>query len=303
VTLDRNTAPITDPVFVAGPRTTPLPIVFDSPHSGIELPADFHTIAPREAILTTWDAFVDELWAGVPERGGVLIGARFPRAYIDANRAMGDIDAELLDAPWPEALAPQKYTLRGMGLIRRYALPGVPLYDRKLTIAEVRHRIDAYYRPYRNALKHAAEHAFAEHGALWHVDCHSMKSRGNAMNVDAGAARPDIVISDRLGSTADPSFTQWAARHFRNAGFSVQVNDPYQGGDLLTAVSDPARERHSIQIELNRALYMDEAAFTKHAGFPKLKEALAFFVDTLAVYVKAQLDERRAVQKTKRTPS
>jgi N-formylglutamate deformylase len=277
------------PYFVTEAQSAPLPIVFDSPHSGIALPDDFGTIAPREALLTSWDAYIDELWAGVPARGGVLIGAHFPRAYIDPNRAITDIDAELLAEPWPEPLAPQPYTQRGMGLIRRYALPGVPLYDRKLPIAEVRHRIDTYYRPYRAALTQAAEAAFTRHGALWHVDCHSMKSRGNAMNVDAGEARPDLVVSDRRGTTADPAFTQWVADHFSAAGYRVQVNDPYQGGDLLNAVSNPARHRHSIQIELNRALYMDEAVFAKHAGFDTLKRDLDAFADALAAYVSTQL--------------
>jgi N-formylglutamate deformylase len=295
-----NTSPLSieadeqAPCFTVAPQAAPLPIVFDSPHSGITLPDDFGTVAPREAILTTWDAFVDELWSGVPARGGVLIGARFPRAYIDANRAITDIDAELLAQAWPEPLAPEPYTQRGMGLIRRYALPGVPLYDRKLPIAEVQHRIDAYYRPYRAALAQAAEAAYAQHGALWHVDCHSMKSRGNEMNVDAGEARPDFVISDRRGTTADPAFTQWVAGHFRAAGYSVQINDPYQGGDLLRAVSDPGRRRHSIQIELNRALYMDEAAFAKHAGFDTLKRDLDAFADALAGWVREQLDANEA---------
>ncbi|WP_309249524.1 N-formylglutamate amidohydrolase [Paraburkholderia sp. CNPSo 3272] len=278
--------------FTVAAQGAPLPIVFDSPHSGFTLPDDFGTVAPREAILTSWDAFVDELWAGVPARGGVLIGARFPRAYIDPNRAITDIDAELLAEPWPEPLAPEPYTRRGMGLIRRYALPGVPLYDRKLSVDEVRHRIDAYYRPYRAALAQAAEAAYAQHGALWHVDCHSMKSRGNEMNVDSGEARPDFVISDRRGTTSDPDFTQWVADHFAAAGYRVQINEPYQGGDLLRAVSDPARNRHSIQIELNRALYMDEAACSKHAGFDTLKRDLDAFADALADWVRAQLSAK-----------
>ncbi|MFM0503216.1 MULTISPECIES: N-formylglutamate amidohydrolase [Paraburkholderia] len=278
------------PYFTLAAQAEPLPIVFDSPHSGITLPDDFGTVAPREAILTSWDAYVDELWSGVPAHGGVLIGARFPRAYIDPNRAITDIDAALLAEPWPEPLAPQPYTQRGMGLIRRYALPGVPLYDRKLSIAEVQHRIDAYYRPYRAALAQAAEAAVARHGALWHVNCHSMKSRGNAMNVDAGAARPDLVVSDRRGTASDAAFTRWVADHFVAAGYRVQVNEPYQGGDLLRAVSDPAHRRYSVQIELNRALYMDEASFAKHAGFGTLKRALDAFADALASYVRAQLN-------------
>ncbi|WP_455777020.1 N-formylglutamate amidohydrolase, partial [Burkholderia stabilis] len=162
-------------------------------------------------------------------------------------------------------------------------------YDRKLSLAEVRRRIDAYYLPYRRALAGIAEPLHAAHGALWHIDCHSMKSRGNAMNVDAGALRPDVVVSDRRGTTADPAFTAWTAQWFANAGYRVQVNDPYQGGDLLTALADPARQRHSIQIEFNRALYMDEAAFAKHAGFAALKRSVDAYLDALAEYVRNHL--------------
>ncbi|KWD50888.1 N-formylglutamate amidohydrolase [Burkholderia ubonensis] len=275
--------------FVARPSAGALPIVVDSPHSGLAYPPDFAPVASHDAIRTSWDAYVDELWAGAPARGATLIGATFPRAYIDPNRAETDIDAELLEQPWPAPLAPQAYTLRGMGLIRRFALPGVPLYDRKLPLDAVRRRIDAYYRPYRRALADAAEPLYAAHGALWHVNCHSMKSRGNAMNVDAGAARPDVVVSDRLGTSADPAFTAWTAQWFADAGYRVQINEPYQGGDLLNALADPARRRHSIQIEFNRARYMDEATCEKHAGFDALKGAVDAYLDALAGYVRTQL--------------
>lgn len=278
--------------FVTRAQGATLPIVFDSPHSGIEMPDDFGTVAPHEALLSGWDAFVDELWACVPRHGGTLIGAKFPRTYIDANRAATDIDADMLDAPWPGRIAPEKYSARGMGLLRRYALPGMPMYDRKLTVAEVQHRLDAYYLPYRAALSDAAEAAVAQHGALWHVDCHSMKSRGNAMNVDEGAQRPDMVVSDRLGTTADPAFTAWVAEALRGLGYRVQVNTPYQGGDLLTAVSDPAKRRSSLQIEINRALYMDEARFVKHAGFDTLGRNLETFTAALARWVQAQLSPK-----------
>lgn len=275
--------------FVLGSDTASLPIVIDSPHSGMVVPGDFDIVAPPNSILTTWDAFVDELWSGIADRGGVLLAAHFPRAYIDANRAVTDIDAEMLEETWPGNIAPEKYTARGMGLIRRYALPGVPLYARKLSVQEVQRRIEHYYLPYRSALKLAADQAARRHGALWHIDCHSMKSRGNAMNVDAGEARVDMVISDRRGTTADPAFTQWVAEYFTAIGYTVRINEPYQGGDLLCAVSDPAHHRHSIQIELNRRLYMDEAEFSKNEGFNKLQQNLNTFLNALSVYVEERL--------------
>jgi N-formylglutamate deformylase len=122
----------------------------------------------------------------------------------------------------------------------------------------------------------------ARAGIVFHVDCHSMKSRGNAMNVDNGAERPDLVISDRHGTTADSGHTLWACEWFRARGYTVQVNVPYQGGDLVRTFGNPRDGRHSIQIEINRARYMDEAAFTRSADFATMRESCALFVRALA---------------------
>ena len=270
------------PFTIHEPTAAAAAIVVDSPHSGMEWPEDFAPAAPREAILTTWDAFVDELWSGAPAAGATLVAATFPRAYIDVNRSEDDIDPDLLSGPWPGRLAPSGYSARGMGLIRRLALPGVPMYDRRLTVSEVERRVTAYYRPYRDALQQRLSVLHARFGEVWHFDCHSMKSRGNAMNVDAGAERPDLVISDRHGTSADPAATSWAAGWFRRRGYSVQINEPYQGGDLVKHFGDPAAGRHSLQIEINRALYMHEAAFERGPRFAEIAAACGDFLDAFA---------------------
>jgi N-formylglutamate deformylase len=262
------------------------PVVFDSPHSGMEWPPDFDPIATRSQILTTWDAFVDELFAGVRDAGAVLLAARFPRAYLDANRAADDIDLELVDGDWPGPVRPTDYTRRGMGLIRRYVLPGVPMYGRRLSVAEVEHRLDAYYRPYRSQLLALLDETTAAHDVICHVNCHSMKSRGNAMNVDAGAPRPDVVVSDRQGTTADPALTAFVAAFLRERAYDVRINDPYQGGDLVRSTGDPGRGRHSLQLEINRAVYMNEATYERHARFAVLQRDLADLAAALAARVK-----------------
>ncbi len=274
--------PDAPPVIVQPPRAPAIPLVVDSPHSGMAWPTDFQPAASRDAIHTTWDAFVDELWGDAPDAGATLLAATFPRAYVDVNRAESDIDPELLAAPWPTPLAPTDYTQRGMGLIRRNALPGIPMYERLLPVEDVERRIAAYYRPYRAALAAAIDAAHAAAGVVLHIDCHSMKSRGNAMNIDNGALRPDVVVSDRFGSTADPTITQWVAEWFRGRGLRVQVNEPYKGGDLVRSFGAPDAGRHSIQVEFNRALYMDEAAFAKHGRFDALRAHCAAVVADLA---------------------
>lgn len=275
----------TPPVLVHEPRGARAPIVVDSPHSGMAWPPDFSPTASRAAIQTTWDAFVDELWADAPSAGATLIAATFPRVYVDVNRAADDIDPELLADAWPAPLTPTDYTRRGMGLIRRNALPTVPMYDRLLRVDEVQHRIDAYYRPYRTELKAHLDALHAEFGTVWHIDCHSMKSRGNAMNIDNGSTRPDLVVSDRHGTTADPAETAWVAAWFGARGFSVQVNVPYQGGDLVRSTGAPSHGRHSVQIELNRALYMDEAAFARGPRFDEIRALCGDFIAALAARI------------------
>jgi N-formylglutamate deformylase len=276
-------------VRIVEPTGAPVPIVVDSPHSGFTLPDDFGTIAPEAALRTTWDAFVDELWQDAPVHGATLLAATFPRAYVDVNRREDDLDPALLAEPWPAPLAPTDYSRRGMGLIRRLALPDVPMYAAPLSVASVQARLDGYYRPYRAALGARLEALRATAGVALLLDAHSMKSRGNAMNVDAGAERPDVVVSDRHGSTADPALTAFVAEHFRGEGYRVQVNDPYQGGDIVRSFGAPSRGVHAIQVEVNRARYMNEAAFMRAAGFDALRAACGRCVAALA----GQLGARR----------
>jgi len=278
--------------FVHTPEGPGIPVVVDSPHSGLVYPPDFAPAAPGSAILTSCDRYVDELWGGAPQAGAVLIGALFPRAYIDTNRAAGDLDPALIDGVWPEAVRPTDYSRRGMGLIRREALPGVPMSDRKLTVAEVRRRLQEYYEPYRRALAEALDAAWRAAGAVWHCNCHSMKSTGNAMNTDRGRSRPDFVVSDRRGTTSDPAFTRWAAACLTDLGYRVQVNDPYQGGDLVAASGRPGERRNSIQIEINRALYLDESTYEKGPDFAAVRADLDAFLAALGAYVAAALPAR-----------
>lgn len=278
--MSRPPAPVV-PVVVRAPVRAPTPVVVDSPHSGFAFPDDFHPSASLEALRSTWDAHVDALWAGAPDVGATLIAATFPRCYVDVNRAESDIDATLLADPWPTAIAPTDYSRRGMGLIRRLALPGVPMYEAPLPVREVESRIAHWYRPYRSALAEAIAAARGEHETVWHLDCHSMKSRGNAMNLDAGASRPDVVVSDRHGTTADPTLTARIAAWFTSRGYRTQINDLYQGGDLVRTFGDPARGVHSVQIEVNRARYMDETTCEPHAGFTALQEDLTALVSAL----------------------
>jgi N-formylglutamate deformylase len=273
------------------PSTTEalFPIIVDSPHSGTLYPFNSGIVAPATALKSTWDAYVEELWGGAPELGCPLLSARFPRAYIDPNRAPNDIDAAMLEGTWPAPLEPSDACLRGMGLIRLNALPGVPMYKGKLPTAEVAHRLDHYYKRYHSVLQNLLDEAVEKSGAVWHINCHSMKSVGNAMNVDNGEERPDMVISDRNGTSANPGFTEWVATQFDKLGYRVRINVPYQGGYIVQHYGMPIRNRHSVQIEIKRGIYMNEKRCEKHDGFEKLQRDLARFLQAMKQYVAREL--------------
>lgn len=246
------------------------PLVFDSPHSWPLWPADTPTIASPEALRTSCDAWVDEIWATAIDGRAPLLAARFHRSYIDANRARDDIDPELLAQPWPGPLNPSDRSRRGFGLLRRLALPQVPVYEQPLALQDVRQRIERFYDPYHARLAELIDAAHARHGAVLHIDCHSMKSVGNAMNEDEGQPRPDIVVSDLDGRAAGMHVLQWMAATLSERGYRVQLNHPYRGEELIRRHGKPGQRRYSVQIELNRALYMDEQRFQRHAGCAQL---------------------------------
>jgi N-formylglutamate deformylase len=266
---------------IEGPVPPAIPLVVDSPHSWRHYPEDFHPVAREEDLLTSWDSYVDELFGATPSLGGLLLSARFPRFYIDANRRRDDIDLDLLSEPWPEPVAPTGKSAAGMGLLRRMALPGIPVYGRPLRAAELRRRIEQCYDPYVTALEELVGLTAGRFGYVLHLDCHSMKSRGNAMNTDAGRARPDIVVSDQDGRTAGSAVTRRIAGLLADFGYHVAINNPYKGGDLVTRMGRPAANRHSVQIEINRALYMDEASFQKSSHFDKVRSDLAQVIERL----------------------
>jgi N-formylglutamate deformylase len=268
------------------------PLVFDSPHSWRHWPdGGTPTIATPEQLATSWDAWVDELWAAAIGRRAPLLAARFHRAYIDANRARDDLDAALLDAPWPEPLNPAATSSRGMGLIRRDVLPGVPMYAWPLSVADVRDRLAHCYEPYHDRLAALLDAAHARWGFSVHVDCHSMKTVGNAMNEDCGRARPDLVVSDLDGSTCDARLFAWVVEALRSLGYGVGLNDPYRGGELVRRHGRPGERRHSLQIEIKRALYMDEARCERHAGYAQLVIDLGRFVRRLEAELAGALGE------------
>jgi len=253
-------------------------------------PEDFDHIVPKQVIRCAEDMFVDELFEGAPLQGAVLLAALFPRSYIDPNRSLSDLDTRLLDFLWQGSLEPGEKTRRGHGLIWHTCPPDLQMYDRKLTKDEVRRRIDEYYLAYHGALDDALNRLYRKFGHVWHINCHSMPTISAAMLPgDPRARRAEFVLGDRDGTTCAPEFTVLVRETLEAFGYSVVVNNPYKGVELVRAYSDPDKDRHSIQIEISRSLYMNESTFLQTDGFDKLKANLSQLSAVICAYAREKL--------------
>jgi N-formylglutamate deformylase len=273
------------PLRVHAPRADVVPLVLDSPHSGEHYPEDFDHAPPRAVVRRAEDTHVGRLYASAPSHGAALLEATFPRAYLDANRSLEDIDPELLADGWERPLAPSGKTDKGIGLVWRIARDGSPMYARKLTRREVEARIERCWRPYHAALDALLDDTVAAFGAAWHLNCHSMPAVGDANADDPGRERADFVLGDRDGTTCAPQFTALVAATLRGFGYSVAINDPYKGVELVRAYSNPRTGRHSLQIEISKRLYMDEATLQKSAGFTQLQKDLSGLLGEIKTYL------------------
>ncbi|QGW84742.1 N-formylglutamate amidohydrolase [Variovorax paradoxus] len=263
------------------------PLVLDSPHSGTVYPEDFRPVCDLATLRRAEDTHVEKLYAFAPAMGAAWIEAHFPRSYLDANRDTTELDTTLLDGPWTEPLSDDPRVLSkvrlGKGLVWKLTDEGLPIYDRLLSVDEVRGRIDNCWRPYHAAVAQAIDDAHARHGYSIHINCHSMPAIAGSHATDfPGLAHADFVIGDRDGSTADPALSHKICEHLRERGYSVDYNHPYKGVELVRRHGRPAENRHSIQVEINRKLYMDEATLAlDEAGAARLQEHLKSLVEML----------------------
>jgi len=248
-------------------RTSPL--VFNSPHSGAFYPSDFLAASRLDAVALrrSEDMFVDELFTGVVERGAPLLRAHFPRAFLDVNREPYELDPRMFEGRLPDHCNTRSMRVAGgLGTIARVVGEGQEIYARRLTVEEGLARIETFYGPYHRALRGLVEDTRRRFGFALLVDCHSMPS-GPHLQAEGGKA--DIVIGDRYGTSCASAFTDAAEEALRGLGYRVARNKPYAGGFITEHYGRPATGFHAFQIEINRALYMDERRQTKHEGFAK----------------------------------
>jgi N-formylglutamate deformylase len=280
------------PFLRHAPPGAVLPLVLDSPHSGERYPEDFDHAPRRAEVRRAEDTHVARLWRGALRHGATLIEACFPRAYIDPNRSLDDLDPDLLADAWDGPLARSRKTEQGIGLVWRLARGGVPMYARKLRAAEIRRRIDDFYRPYHAALASELDAMHGRFGAVWHIDCHSMPAVGDIKSDDPGRPRADFVLGDRDGTTCAAEFTATVAAALRAMGYGVAINDPYKGVEIVRRHGRPTSGRHSLQIEVNRRLYMDEETLVPNAGYAALEADLERLAAALAAFVRSHCPAR-----------
>lgn len=279
------------PVTQHGPAAAATPLVLDSPHSGRDFPADFNAVVSEFELREGEDCYVDELYLPATEFGVPLLAALFPRTYLDPNRHCGDIDLELIEGGhWPHQHVPSGKSRIGKALLWRTLDDGRPIYGRRLKVDEVVSRIERCHAPYHARLRALLDETHARYGAVYHLNCHSMPSVGGKMGEGAeGRPRADFVLGDRDGTTCDPAFTGFVRETLAAMGYEVAVNDPYKGVELVRAYSNPAAGRHSLQVEINKRLYMDEASLGRHAGFDRLRADLARLVESINDYIAAEI--------------
>ena len=281
--MQTPSAPASGPDFeILAPQRQYLPLVFNSPHSGRSYRADFlaaSRLSPR-AIRRSEDSFVDELFAPVVERGAPLLKANFPRAWLDVNREPYELDPNMFAGRLPTYANVRSVRVAGgLGTIARVVSETEEIYAGPLAVDEALSRIDRVYKPYHAALGQLLSRTRAGFGIAVLIDCHSMPSAVRGLG---GRERPDVVIGDRYGASCAPALADLVCDIFASLGYSVCRNKPYAGGYITEHYGKPAHGLHALQIEVNRALYLDEQTLEKHDGFGHLRDSLAGFVDSLA---------------------
>jgi N-formylglutamate amidohydrolase len=261
------------------------PVVFASPHSGKDYPPDFVASSPLDllALRRSEDSFVDELFGAAPTHGMPLLKALFPRAYIDANREPFELDPSMFEDELPSyANTRSTRVAAGLGTVARVISTGREIYGGKLRFSEAVERINNHYRPYHRALRDLLDATRRSFSCYLLIDCHSMPSVGGPQDPDAGKRRSDIVLGDCFGKSCSEIVIDTAEKTLTAAGFKVSRNDPFAGGFTTRHYGCPAQGLHALQIEINRALYMDEAAIKPHQGLPEVADRLGPLIATLA---------------------
>ena len=264
------------------PAQTTTPVVVASPHSGRHYPQDFleASVLDERGIRSSEDAFMDMLVAGAPGLGAPLLAAEYPRAFIDLNRSPDELDPGVVDGVGRVVQTPRISS--GLGVVPRVVANGRAIYRGKLSRAEAEARIDAVWVPYHRQLDALMQAATDRYGIAVLLDFHSMPHEALDSVARPGAKRPEVVLGDRFGASAAGHLVDALEAGFVEAGLSVSRNAPFAGAYVAQRYGRPGQRRHAIQVEIDRALYMDERMIRPNADFDRVKRILTGVIARVA---------------------
>ena len=264
-------------------------VIFASPHSGRDYPWSFlrRTVLDDHTIRTSEDAYVDRLFEAAPLFGAPFIRAGAPRAFVDLNRAQDEFDPALIEGVKRQGHNPR--IASGLGVIPRVVANGRAIYRGKLTMSEARARIDEYWVPYHEQVRRLLDETKVRFGQAVLIDCHSMPHEAVDAIARAGAKRPDIVIGDRFGASASADAVEYVERAFKRAGLTVVRNSPFAGAYICQAYGRPSRRQHAIQIEIDRAIYMNEQTIRPNNNFKAFQSLLRDVIADIAAFGQSEM--------------
>jgi N-formylglutamate amidohydrolase len=269
-------------------------VAFNSPHSGSVYPRAFLAAARLDlaTLRRSEDSFVDELLLGVVARGHPLMRAHFPRCFVDVNREPYELDPRMFDGRLPSFANTRSMRVAGgLGTVARVVGDAQEIYDRRIPVDDALRRIEGLYKPYHRALRRLMTRIHRDFGAAVLVDCHSMPSTAGPKDE---RPRADVVIGDRYGTSCSSLLAEVIETVLRQRGYAVSRNKPYAGGFITEHYGNPAAGLHSIQLEVNRALYMDERRFERLTGFATVAQDLEAVADGVNDIVRQELRPYRA---------
>jgi len=284
-----------DPPFeIVEPEALGGPLLFNSPHSGSIYPETFLRQSQLEiaTLRRSEDSFVDELFAGVADQGYPLMRAHFPRCFVDVNREPYELDPRMFDGRLPSFANTRSMRVAGgLGTVARIVGDAQEIYGRRIPVDEALARIESLYKPYHRALRRLFSKLHRDFGYAILIDCHSMPS--TAGNRDE-RPRPEFVIGDRYGTSCGGAVTEVVEQALREMGYTVSRNKPYAGGFITEHYGNPVAGLHAVQLEINRALYMDERRHERTAGFERLSEDIGKLANFLGDIPLEELQPYRA---------
>src|ERR1700723_4041558 len=277
--LDGESSP---PFEIVEPAAWRGPIIFNSPHSGSLYPQDFVAASRNDlaALRRSEDSFMDELIGDLSQRGFPVVRVNFPRSYVDVNREPYELDPRMFSGRLPSFANTRSMRVAGgLGTIPRVVGDGQEIYSERIAVDDALARIEQLYKPYHRALRRLINKAHRAFGTVVVVDCHSMPSVGVSREEPR---RPDIVIGDRYGTSCASVLADTVEETMSGLGYSIGRNKPYAGGFITEHYGNPASGLHTVQLELNRAIYMDERRRERSARFAQVATDFIVLAEALA---------------------